>query len=705
MAKTSKTIPKASKVAAPPLSFPQIPLPLIAAMGIICCIYTLRVMDPVQIPKFLGYSIFVFGLFIWLFIKGKRQDLAELFSQNAMLWACAAYLGISGIVGIYGASMLGDALLEWGKWALGALGMWGIVVFYRKKTEFRDLVCQTTTAFTLIACVFVLSDISKLIIANNLTHSSSYSINSLFGHKNILSEVLFLMLPFNLYAAFYGKKIARFFAVIAAILSLIFMIALLSRSIWITLALSTTITGILYVFKEFLGKKQASTQLKKIGLFAGMSFVIVVISLGLYTGLSKGDAIQKQFSSITNIQHAANQDRLKKWQQTWQLFEEQPFTGIGIGDWKVEILKFVTKNSEIEAGKLFFQRPHNDYLWVLSETGIFSFIAYLSIFGTAIFMVFRLLQKTENIATRNWLYLLLNGIIGYLIFSFFAFPRERIEEIFFLHLIFAAVLQEYDLLFSAENSPKSNPIPAGIAIFIALVCVYVGYERFQGETELRKFEINNKAGKYPEALENALTAYRPLFEMDPISTPIRFFSGTLYLQMQNFPLAKEHLEAAHALSPHHVQVMNNLAGLYFMTKDYKKAKTIYENVLVYAPKYEDALLSLAAISFNEKNQEKAFYYVCQIDTSSQNAKYKDYLKNIVQQEKMAILAQITELELATQVAQIFDKKVWYIGLVTRAEQAKNSVLKQSVLEAVAEMLRLKGITREEGTTLTQKYGT
>lgn len=705
MAKNTKSIPKPIQNApVQPHQSIKIPFVLIAGMGIMCCVYTLRVMDPVMIPKFWAYSVFIFALFLGLWIKGKTQDLSDLLNQNALLWASVAYIGISGVIGIYGASMLGDALLEWGKWALGALGMWGIVAFYRKKGDFRELVCQCISIFTLIICAIAMYDATKLISANNLTHSTSYNINSLFGHKNIFCEVLFLMLPFNLYLVFYGKKIARFLGMIAAILAMVFMIALLSRAIWIALALSSAITGMIYLFIEFLGKRQNSIQLKKIGLFAGASLAIILMSLGLYATFSKGDAIQRQLSSITNVYHSANQDRLKKWQQTWQLFEEEPFTGIGIGDWKVEILKFITKNSEIEAGKLFFQRPHNDYLWVLSETGIFSFIAYLSIFGVAIFMVFRLLKRTENIATRNWLYLLLHGILGYLIFSAFAFPKERIEEIFFLHLIFAAILYEYDAAFAKENGTKTRTIPTTIALIISAVCIYVGYERFDGESELRQFETTNKAGKYDLALQHAINAYRPMLEMDPISTPIRFFSGTLYLQMKKFPIAKEHLEAAHTLSPYHVQVMNNLAGLYFMTQETEKSRALYEKVLLYAPKYEDALLSLTAISYNSKDIETAFYYLSQIDTASINPRYKQYAENLIPKISASVSSRITEPNLLAQVTRIFDQKIWYLGLGIRAKAANRDITKQSVFEAITEMLRLKTISLAESEALKQKYG-
>lgn len=708
MAKTSKNIPAKSKTIAAEspktANFPQIPITLIAGMGIMCCVYTLRVMDPVLIPKFLGYSIFIFLLFLWLVFKGKIQDLSELFAQNALLWASAAYIVLSGIFGIYGASMLGDGLLEWGKWALGALGMWGIVAFYRKKENFREILCQTSSIFTLIACVFAFSDISKLLAANNLTHATSYSINSLFGHKNVFSEVLFLLLPFNLYGVFYSKNIKRVFAILAAILSLIFMIALLSRAIWIALALSTLITGIIYVINIFKKKQNQAEQLKKIGLFMGIGMAIVGISLGLYAALSKSDAIQKQFASITNIHHSANEDRLKKWEQTWQLFEEQPLTGIGLGDWKVEILKFVTKNSEVEQGKLFFQRPHNDYLWVLSETGFFAFMAYLSIFGVAIFSIFRLLKHTENEATQHWLYLLLHAIIGYLTFSTFAFPKERMEEIFFLHLIFAAILYENDLVFSATKSTKKLPILAYTSLAIAALCIYVGYERFDGETELRQFEINNKSGKFEAALKNAENAYRPMLEMDPISTPIRFFSGTIYLEMKKYPAAKEHLEAAHKLSPYHVQVMNNLAGLYFMTNKTEESRMLYEKVLLYAPKYEDALLSLSAISFNAKNAEKAFYYISQIDTASQNTRYKQYFERIFPLATQPVLSKISDPLLHTKVSQIFTQKLWYIGISTRAEQSKRDFTQETIAEAIMDMLRNKEVTPETAQIWKERYG-
>mgnify|MGYP001265377981 CR=1 FL=1 len=33
-----------------------------------------------------------------------------------------------------------------------------------------------------------------------------------------------------------------------------------------------------------------------------------------------------------------------------------------------------------DSGNVFFQRPHNDYLWILTETGILGLIGYMMIF-------------------------------------------------------------------------------------------------------------------------------------------------------------------------------------------------------------------------------------------------------------------------------------------------------------------------------------
>jgi O-antigen ligase len=64
--------------------------------------------------------------------------------------------------------------------------------------------------------------------------------------------------------------------------------------------------------------------------------------------------------------------RLKSMEVAWKLFQDHPFTGVGLGN-------FVTRSAPY-----FFQRKavHNVYLQILANLGIFGFLAYMAMCGS-----------------------------------------------------------------------------------------------------------------------------------------------------------------------------------------------------------------------------------------------------------------------------------------------------------------------------------
>lgn len=681
---------------------------LIVSGIIMLLAYTKIVLDPVLITKYLPLSLLLGIATIAAWRSSAREQFFSVFKASYFWAIYAIYLLFSGL-SIFNSTLLGEAFFEWSKpflflWALALL-----LFYYKNKdrnTSFRTEISRILSVFSLISCLVALIQGVLLLQEKQINHENLYAISSLFSHRNIFCEVLLLLLPFTIYASIYEKTIIRYIAIVASTLSLVFLIGLLSRSIWIAMFLALLLVGLFYILMEFPNwkKQEKSKQMfgflgKYIGAFLLLFFVIVFV----FSYLDKSNPVQKLIDSITNIQYYSNQDRLQKWQHSLTIFQENPFLGTGLGDWKIDIMAFPTHDTECEYGKLMFQRPHNDYLWVLSETGIVAFLAYLGIFMSILAILYKGIRNTEEEDTRNWLYLMAYGIVAYMVFSTFAFPKERMEDMYLLHLLFAGVLIEYPKRVDFTPSSYSKPL-LGVGFLLLLFCMYLGKERFLGEKYMRDFQNAKGQKKTEVAIKAGEKSLRPLYQMDPVSTPVEYLIGSEYLPINKLQIAKEHLDAAYAITPNHVQVLNNLGACYFQLNDKAKAEELYKRAIYLAPKYQDALLSLSVVHLQKRTIAgywDAFETVCAIDSSSKAPKYASYWSQLA--DTLASHIQLEEPLLQSEMQKAIKHKSTSLLAFYHSKGSKLPFSVQLMAEVLYSMYVNKAITEEQWANLKKKY--
>ena len=73
--------------------------------------------------------------------------------------------------------------------------------------------------------------------------------------------------------------------------------------------------------------------------------------------------------------------RTELWSVGWQLFKEEPLTGIGLNNFRAEAYRYVRQPGQLEYVDLIAERPrivHNAYLQMLVEAGIIGFALFLA---------------------------------------------------------------------------------------------------------------------------------------------------------------------------------------------------------------------------------------------------------------------------------------------------------------------------------------
>ena len=107
------------------------------------------------------------------------------------------------------------------------------------------------------------------------------------------------------------------------------------------------------------------------------------------------------------------------------------------------------------------QRPHNDFIWILAETGLAGFAIYLWIVGLIVIRLWRANDLRELA--------LCTGAVAYLGHSFFSFPRERVAAT----MLFWIVLGLITTMRQSGVRTRSMRWPLAAAGIILIFCAGV----------------------------------------------------------------------------------------------------------------------------------------------------------------------------------------------------------------------------------------
>jgi tetratricopeptide (TPR) repeat protein len=291
---------------------------------------------------------------------------------------------------------------------------------------------------------------------------------------------------------------------------------------------------------------------------------------------------------------------------------EAKWSGVGAGHWKIYFPAYGSDIWRARQGMVQFQRPHNDFLWILSELGIIGLVFYLCIFVMALYQAFYTLAQPNLIRSeRIFIRLLISGLIAYLLISFFSFPRERIfhQTILFLNLAFVV------------NKQRPRPIKlsnvkliVGATSLIMLASLAFALNWWRGESIVLKINRARAEGEWETLLqEHDKLANNYFYQIDAVSLPTSFYAGLAKLNLQDYSSSEQYFEEAYALHPYNIHVINNLANIKLLSNQGDTAIYFYREALKVSPKYLDGALNLMAAYFNSNRAEEAYLVLCEYE--------------------------------------------------------------------------------------------
>jgi len=455
--------------------------------------------------------------------------------------------------------------------------------------------------FTFILTSQTLAHLLGAMANGDYTHQLTYLNRFSFGHRNIYANFLVLNVPLILLALVNQNKTRpKLLLCIPIVLIFSTVLLLQSRSAALSLlAISLVICyGALVIYFKI--------NKRRVVVFTTTLFfcVLIIAFLG-----------KENIKAYVTPSYGSGQERLELWKYSLEEFKESPLYGNGYGNWKINILKYPINTDQSNSGVVCYQRAHNDYIQVLTESGIIGFILYIFFFA----LVLSFIIKSSNHSKFHKV-LAISSIAGYATVSMFSFPLERIELLFALFImVFPFCKNENGL--ALKYKPVVLVFSLCAIIFLALRFTN---ERYYFNAKQAELDGNPAlANKYYNQINSSF------YSIDATSTPIDWYAGNDLLNQQDYIGGLDYFKRAEDHSPYHPHLLNNLAATYFHLGQNFESEKYYKKCLKYHPKFNEAIINYSAMLFSNNQTEKALITLHKMYVKNQHVNFNPFYLVIV----------------------------------------------------------------------------
>ena len=581
--------------------------------------YLLRVpwlIDEFHVSRFILLSVLCAVGTIWLFSLPKKLDLHLL---------DIALLGFYGInlFSVTWSFNFGEAIFTSQKYLLLAISFILFRVLFSDR-QFWPVLSKLLNVLTLL--VLLITSYQFIYFGTTLGFSGQtlYKVIGHSGHKNLVASFLFLLLGLQIY--FLISKPAKSWQYVLLGWQLIAMLALRSRAVYTAMAIFFLVLAAYYLLS---GRKE----LKQVIVRRVVPFVLTTSLIGAlvisYTGIGK--EYLRYLNPTTYSSSVSGSERLFVWYKTSELIEDNIWLGHGAGSWK---LVFPSKNISggyrLQEKDTVFTRAHNDFLEIWCEVGSVGLLLYLSIFGLAIWSLWARFRM-EKVKQKNQLIVLIATLLGYLIISFFDFPKERLEHQTILALILAIALLKSKPFIKKKKvlytfSGIGQKMFIGCLLALQVINLPIGYYRYIGDRNTKEIIIAMASQNTTTLREKAQSGHSAWYDLNPLAYPVRWYEGMAYYYEKNFQAAAAPFAEAYNVNPYNFNVINNYASTLVQIKKYKEAIPLYEQALRINPKFEESMFNLSFVYFQLGQYDLAEEWVNK--TSKNPEKKKVFLEKI-----------------------------------------------------------------------------
>lgn len=383
--------------------------------------------------------------------------------------------------------------------------------------------------------------------------------------------------------------------------------------------------------------------------------VATVLLVGGFIALRNASFVQKspvleRFAAIS-LTEQTTKSRFMVWNMAWQGFKEKPILGWGMENFNYVFNKYYDPGMYNQ--EQWFDRAHNVFFDWLIAGGLPALLAYLSLFVTALYYIWRRTDKL-SVLERS----ILTGLLGgYFFQNLFVF--DNITSLIYFGTILAYVegvsrapveadKQKAESV-KTKNGEDLTFIVSGSAVILAVVLVYmVNYNGFMQNTTLiralserttegpvHNLNLFKDAVSYnsfgtsearEQLAELAMNGYDPSrgvtdvqgqflsfagSELEkqaaelPQDARYQLFAGSFFARIGSIEKALPYLEKALELSPKKQTILFELGSAYFNDHNLAKAEEAFKKAFELAPEFNQAESYYLQILVQEGKRDEA----------------------------------------------------------------------------------------------------
>ena len=549
------------------------------------------------------------------------------------------------------------------------------------------LISKIITGFSFIIILFGLFQVLKIAAAGVLNDSSTKEVVAVFMNKNLYSQMLFMALPFNIFGIYAFSKRWKTFCSVNSLLTIALIIILITRSVWVALIVSTLTTATVSYFlhlksKDIFGSFRHKTIKPIIATTLVIAMTILLLAAtGSFT--SSGRSITKNIDSSTS--------RIVLWKSTLEISKNNPVLGVGGGNWKIQIPDYGVYDVLQTPGKTRFQRPHNDYLWILSEYGLLGLLAYLSLLGIAFFYLIQIIFLSQNKEDRLFYLLMLFGYVGYITFSFFSYPKERTEHNIYFFFILSLITVKYQQLSAKKTkSIAVNNLLLFILTFILILSLttFTGLKNMTGERHAKQAIEALHAERFERTINEIDKNYSWFYGMDPTATPLLWYKGLAYFREGKNKKALENFKNALKINPYHSHTYNSIGIVYAATGDFSSAAEYFKKSLHFRPYSTETVVNLAKIYIQDQDYNNAYRELEKVDPGNNSTAFKINMVKVLENKIDQLADSINEPKIHNYLLETKKSKPTTLEVYKTSVAAERS-FKTQYLDYIAKNLILR----------------
>src|SRR5688572_8633946 len=400
-------------------------------------VFSYRLQDVEQSPRFFSLAVIVCvsSLLSLFFVFKKAISL-----KTDRLFLIISLFLVINFISFLRSVNYGDGLFEFLKIFLFTSLLFQFILVLRYDEKNKLIFFKSITISSLI---FIFYGVYQLFpeIIKVLDGSSGlkidYSIASTLGNKNFFAETLLLMFPTTFYSIFVLRRLWKVLAIVSSLLILVTIILLQTLSTWVAL-FAAAVVMIMLVF--YFRKKIFTSNQSYKSFYLGVTAVCIAfaIAVAVYMKLAGTGQIRNRITTINQLLINAEDnpeantqnsiyERIIMWSNSVQLIGDHPVFGVGLGNWKILSAAYGSGTATyMTSGGIRFVHPHNEFLLVMSESGIIGLILMLSWLILLFVYAWRMAKNAEDHKKLYFGFAMIFALTVYVMISLFSLPTNRI---------------------------------------------------------------------------------------------------------------------------------------------------------------------------------------------------------------------------------------------------------------------------------------